>query len=303
MQYFATCDGDSLVIQQTMEGKTQDEGDDGDDMMEPHRRKIMFELDGHETMGKSAFQKGDYNHAYNEYKVGLKACSDLIVGSDAKGNPDLMAIYKLRCRKFCVNAALACIKIHHWQQGLEACTLVLDEGADSDMQRVKALYRAGVCARGMGELDAAMKFFKRILEEEENVDERTVRDVKAQMKSVTEEGKRYKKFAQEMCNPTKEKNLETIIIPEKPELSEKGKEKLAEVEQKREEYLERKRKDKEAEERVKREGGARIVNKPEIEMTEDECIDALDYLAERYATPEVQEALKEVCIVTMFMCR
>mmetsp|Transcript_1547 Transcript_1547/g.3004 ORF Transcript_1547/g.3004 Transcript_1547/m.3004 type:complete len:656 (+) Transcript_1547:65-2032(+) len=268
------------------------------------RKKIQMELDGHDNAGKEGYVNGKYHYSYSEYKTGLKSLSDLIVSSDAKDDPALQAQYRLRRRKFCVNAAAACIKIHHFAQGLEACSLVLEEGPDDDAQRRKALYRAGVCARGMGELDAATQFFHKLLSEEDGIDESSVRDVKKQLKGIAQEKKRYKKFAREMCSS---KNAESIILPTKssdgPPKTQEELDKLAEVEEKREAYLQSQKDRKAIDEKERRkkngeEGEEEMVRvrPPEVMITEEECMELLDELMERYKRKEVQEALKEASL-------
>ena len=255
--------------------------------------KTMRELDGHENMGKSGYINGKYQYSYSEYKAGLKACSDLVIGQEAKEDSVLKAKYLVRRRKFCINAAAACIKIGHYQQGLEACTLVLGEGADTNMQRQKALFRAGVCARGMGELDAAKDFLMKLLDDDE-VDERTQRPIKVQLKGILDEKKRYKKFAREMCSPTREKHVESIILPKKKELTSKELEEITKVEEKREAYLKNKMKQKELDEKSAQRTQVSFMKPPEIMISEEDCISALDILVERYTNAEVQKALKEV---------
>ena len=261
-------------------------------------KKIQMELDGHEKAAKEGFIDGRYNYAYSEYKTGLKGLSDHIISNDTRAHPDLQARYQIRRRKFCINAAAACIKIRHFQQGLEACTLVLDEGPDDDMQRRKALFRAGVCARGMGELDAAKDFLTRLLDDEGGIDEKTKRDVKKQLRLVAEEKKSYKKFAREMCS---KKNMESIILPsevEKKAPTPKELEKMAKVEEKREAYLSNMKMQKEIEEKKKNGGESSptsvVMRPPEVMISEEDCISILDTLAERYADSKVQEALKKV---------
>mmetsp|Transcript_5825 Transcript_5825/g.12804 ORF Transcript_5825/g.12804 Transcript_5825/m.12804 type:complete len:343 (+) Transcript_5825:149-1177(+) len=273
-------------------------------------KKIQMELDQHDRAAKEGYVDGRYNYAYSEYKTGLKALSDLIVGQHARDDPALKYEYQIRRRKFCVNAAAACIKIHHWAQGLEACTLVLEEGPDDNVQQRKALYRSGVCARGMGELDAAKNFFGRLLEEGgEALDERTRRDVVRQLRGVADERRQYKKFAREMCS---EKNAESIILPdgkhEATDASPEELERMAEVEKRREAYLANKRAQKEIDEKRRRskdQGGdssplsSVMVSVPEVVITEDDCISILDTLTERYAANEVQEALKQVFFISL----
>lgn len=147
----------------------------------------------------------------------------------------------------------------------------------------------------MGELDTASDFFKKLMDEgDENLDESTLRSVKAQLKGVAEEKKRYKRFAREMCNPTNDKNLKSIILPEKKELSEEELEKLAEVDAKREQYLNDKKEQHEHEENKGSSSVGISMKTPDIMISDEDCISALDELAGSYAKEEVQEALKEV---------
>ena len=191
--------------------------------------------------------------------------------------------------QFAANAAAACIKIGYWQQALEASTLILDEGADNEEQRKKALFRAGVGARGMGDLDAARAFHKKLLDEyPDDLDKAVKRDIAKQLKGIAEEEKRYKKFAK---NIVSKENEESIIEPTKtpaPATPEEI-EKMTEIEQKREDYQERKRAQANVSEPTRTKP-----TEPEVMMSEEDCIDMLNVFAERYGDEKVQEELKQV---------
>ena len=265
-------------------------------------KKIQMEIDQRDASAREGHINGKYHYAYSEYKSGLKSLSDVLVASNMrdlyKDDPAIEAGFRSRRRKFCVNAAAACIKIKHWAQGLEACTLVLEEGPDDAMQRTKALFRAGVCARGMGELEAAEEFLRQVLseldadndggDEEQKVRENTKRDVVKQLREIAAEQKRYAKFARGTCS---KKNADSIILPKKKGVvSAEEMDKMAEVEEKRKEYVE----NKTAMEVSARKKSTVTMRAPEVILSEDECNTILDILAERYAVSEVQEALRKV---------
>jgi len=267
-------------------------------------KKIQMEIDQRDASAREGHINGKYHYAYSEYKSGLKSLSDVLVASNMrdlyKDDPAIEAGFRSRRRKFCVNAAAACIKIKHWAQGLEACTLVLEEGPDDAMQRTKALFRAGVCARGMGELEAAEEFLRQVLseldadndggDEEQKVRENTKRDVVKQLREIAAEQKRYAKFARGTCS---KKNADSIILPKKKGVvSAEEMDKMAEVEEKRKEYVE----NKTAMEVSARKKSTVTMRAPEVILSEDECNTILDILAERYAVSEVQEALRKASL-------
>ena len=84
-------------------------------------------------------------------------------------------------------------------------------------------------------------------------------------------------------------------MPEKKEHTSEGLEEMSKVEEKREAYLKGKRKQAELDEKSAQSTLVSFMKPPEIMMSEENCISALDTLVERYANVEVQKALKEVC--------
>lgn len=276
------------------EESEEKEMEEDDDATAAHLRKMMIELDQIEAAGREGYVNEKYNYAYGEYKRGLKSLSDLIVGRMAKEDPELKSVFMARRRKFCANAAAACIKIEHWHQGLEACTLILEEGPDDEMQRRKALFRAGVCARGTGELDAADAFLEKLLETNANVvpgsdplDAATLRSIRKEQKTIATERRQYRKFCKNMVS---KKNMDSIpaVVPEGKALTEKELEERAELEEKRRNYQEGKRRMAENKEVMRTEP-----TEPEVMMSEDDCVGMLDALVERYGDPKIQDELRE----------
>ena len=122
----------------------------------------------------------------------------------------LRKFYEERRRKFEINVAAACIKIRHYEQGLEASNLVLEKPSD-DNQYKKAIYRAGVCYRGLGDFENASKTFRKLLNESD-LDGLVRRDILRQLKGiVVQEQKRNKEMARDMMSG----KGDNLIEPEK----------------------------------------------------------------------------------------
>ena len=69
------------------------------DPEERARSKIWQELDCIDSAAKEGYVNERYNYAYSEYKRGLKSLSDLVIGREAREDPELKAKYMERRRK------------------------------------------------------------------------------------------------------------------------------------------------------------------------------------------------------------
>ena len=130
------------------------------DSMKKNLYMVMIELDRIEESTKQSFVHEKFIRAYREYrkalypayqeyKDGLRHLSALVICY--KDIPSLRKFYEERRRKFEINVAAACIKIIHYQHGLDDSNLVLEKPSD-DNQYKKAIYHAWVCYRGLGGL-------------------------------------------------------------------------------------------------------------------------------------------------------
>jgi len=230
---------------------------------------------------KMGLEGKKYNFAHERYKEGLRSIADWL--RLKKDDPEMCAFLEEKQKLMAVNGALSCIKIGHYEQGLECAQLVLDKGALTPVQNQKALFRAGVCCRGMGDLKEAKKYFHELLKQE-GIDGNTKRAVYKELKIVKEEGETYKKFAQNMCSG-KGKEVESMM---KKSLTETEIKKQMEIEEKRERYVEAKKQLNSLKKEVKK-----PVSKPTISLSEEDCIDMLDTLIERYSDKAVIDEMRQ----------
>jgi len=252
------------------------------DSMKEALDMVMIELDRIEESAKQSFVHEKFNRAYQEYKDGLRSLSDLVIRE--RENPPLREIYEERRRKFAINVAAACIKIRHYEQGLEASNLVLEKPSD-DNQYKKAIYRAGVCYRGLGDFENANKTFRKLLNESD-LDGLVRRDILRQLKGIVQEKRRNKEMARGMMSG----KGDNLIEPEKKQDSPEELRLSEEIEERRHAYLasEKNRDMPQNKNPVKRN-----ISAPEIMITEEECLWILDTLVELYADRAVQDELKQ----------
>lgn len=280
-------------VEETKEGEAQqgaeemeeeeEEEDTREDLEAKSDAAVLRQLQLIEEDGKQALIAEKYNYAHGKFKEGLRAIADWL--HMKRDDPEFLAILDEKQRLMAVNGALCCLKVGNYQQGLECAQLVLDKGALTPEQHHKALYRAGVCCRGMGDLKEARKYLKQILEIE-GISDSTKRSVYKELLVVKEEAEDYKKFAQGFLSG---KGKE--VVEEKKPLTEAEIKKQMEMEKRRERYIEAKKMEKEREERNATKEPP-TVPEPDVLIAEEDCIEMLDMLIERYSDKDVKEELR-----------
>ena len=222
--------------------------------------------------------------AYQEYKDGLRHLSALVICY--KDIPSLRKFYEERRRKFEINVAAACIKIIHYQHGLDDSNLVLEKPSD-DNQYKKAIYRAGECYRGLGDFENASKTFRKLLNEND-LDGLVRRSILRQLKGiVVQEKKRNKEMARGMMSG----KGDNLIEPEKKQDSPEDLRISEEIEERRHAYLAN---EKNRDMPQNKDPEKRNISAPEIMITEEEYLFLiLDTLVELYADRTVQDELKQ----------
>ena len=245
---------------------------------------MVMIVDRIEESIKQSFVHEKFNRAYQEFKDGLRYLSDLVICE--KENPPLREVYEERRRKFAINVAAACIKIIHYQQGLDDSNLVLEKPSD-DNQYKKAIYRAGECYRGLEDFENASKTFRKLLNESD-LDGLVRRDILRQLKGiVVQEQKRNKEMARDMMSG----KGDSLIEPEKKQDSPEDLRISEEIEERRHAYLAN---EKNRDMPQNKDPEKRNISAPEIMITEEEYLFLiLDTLVELYADRAVQDELKQ----------
>ena len=166
--------------------------------------------------GNEAFQKKEYERALKEYKIGVNITKNLPKELLSKITEEQSNVIKDLKLKLANNAAMACIKLNKYQEGLQFINIVLSV----DGKNAKALFRKGQCEMELGNLEQARVSFEESINAGNPEKNECLRNIhlcqRTRKTKAKDEGQVYKQIFERMA-AEEEKELKEKKLQEKIE--------------------------------------------------------------------------------------
>ena len=166
--------------------------------------------------GNEFFKNKEYDKAFKEYKKGadiLNNIPKILLSKITEEQTNILKDFKL---KFTNNAAIACIKLNKYSEGLKYVNKVLE----LDPRNAKALFRKGQCEMELGNYEQARRSFEESIEAGNPEKNECLRNInycqRTRKTAKKDEGKVYQQIFQKMA-AEEEKELAEKKLQEKIE--------------------------------------------------------------------------------------